>query len=96
MTKMHYGWMVAALSMVCIAAQAQSANAPAASSAARASAEQKHRAEDIAQHRVMAQAHTDAAKCLESGKPEKQCQEALRAACQGIALGRFCGMKHAH
>ncbi len=96
MIKVQYGLVIAMLSMFCIVAQGQSANAPAASTPPKAGAEQKHRAEDIAQHRVMAQAHTDAAKCLESGKPEKQCQEALRAACQGIALGRFCGMKHAH
>jgi hypothetical protein len=96
MIKAQYGWVVAVLSMFCIAAHGQSANASAASTPPKASAEQKHRADDIAQHRVMAQAHSDAAKCLESGKPEKQCQEALRAACQGIALGRFCGMKHAH
>jgi hypothetical protein len=55
-----------------------------------------HRQQDIAQHKVMALAHQEAAKCLESGQPEKQCHEALAKACKGIALGRFCGMKHSH
>jgi hypothetical protein len=52
--------------------------------------------EDIARHRAMAAAHEGAAKCLESGKGEKVCMEELQAACKGLALGKYCGMRHAH
>ncbi len=38
--------------------------------------------EDVQRHRAMAAAHEAAAKCLESGK--------------GLAVGKYCGMKHAH
>ena len=59
-------------------------------------AEQTHRNEDIVKHRQMARAHEEAAKCLEAGATEKQCQERLREACKGIAVGQYCGMRHAH
>ena len=52
--------------------------------------------EDIARHRAMAEAHEAAAKCLESGKKPDQCTKALQTACKGLALGKYCGMKHAH
>lgn len=52
--------------------------------------------EDIAKHRAMAAAHEAAAKCLESGKKEDVCNNALQAACKGLAIGKYCGMKHAH
>jgi len=52
--------------------------------------------EDIARHRVMAQAHENAAKCLEAGKTDVVCEKQLQAECKGIAIGKFCGMKHAH
>jgi hypothetical protein len=58
--------------------------------------EEKHRDEDIATHRQMARAHEEAAKCLESGEKESVCHERLRAACKGIAVGRYCGMRHGH
>jgi hypothetical protein len=44
----------------------------------------------------MARAHEEAAKCLESGEKESVCHERLREACKGIAVGRYCGMRHAH
>ena len=56
----------------------------------------KETLEDIARHRGMAQAHEAAAKCLESGKKPEQCVKELQTACKGLALGKFCGMKHAH
>jgi hypothetical protein len=59
-------------------------------------AEQAHRADDIARHRQMARAHEEAARCLESGGAEKDCQDRLRAACKGIAVGQYCGMRHTH
>lgn len=56
----------------------------------------KETKEDIARHRAMATAHEGAAKCLESGRGEMVCMEELRAACKGLALGKYCGMRHAH
>jgi hypothetical protein len=52
--------------------------------------------EDIAKHRAIAAAHEGAAKCLESGKKEDVCNKELQAACKGLAIGKFCGMKHEH
>lgn len=52
--------------------------------------------EDIARHRAIAQAHLEVAKCLEAGTHEDVCNKALLDACQGLAIGRFCGMKHEH
>ena len=51
---------------------------------------------DIAKHRAMAAAHEGAAKCLESGKKDDVCNKELLAACKGLAIGKFCGMKHEH
>jgi predicted kinase len=73
-----------------------SAQAPAAGKAAPSAAAQAHRDEDIAKHRQMARAHEEAAQCLAAGTPEKKCQERLREACKGIAVGQYCGMRHAH
>lgn len=56
----------------------------------------KHRAETVAQHKAMAKAHEEAAKCLESGKPEESCHEQLLKACKGLGIGKRCGMKHSH
>lgn len=55
-----------------------------------------HTKEDIARHRAMAAAHEAAAKCRESGKDEKICNTELQTACKGLAIGKFCGMKHEH
>ena len=52
--------------------------------------------EDVARHRAMAAAHEAAAKCLESGKGENVCLAELQAACKGLAIGKYCGMKHGH
>ncbi|MGE0348012.1 hypothetical protein [Hydrogenophaga sp.] len=52
--------------------------------------------EDIARHRAMAAAHEGAARCLEAGKGEKVCMQELSVACKGLALGKYCGMRHAH
>lgn len=61
---------------------------------------QKHGADetrqDIERHRAMAAAHEAAAKCLAAGKPAAQCQKELQAACKGLAIGKYCGMKHEH
>ena len=51
---------------------------------------------DIQRHRAIAAAHEGAARCLESGKKEDVCNKELLAACKGLAIGKFCGMKHEH
>jgi hypothetical protein len=52
--------------------------------------------QDVQRHRAMAAAHEGAAKCLETRKDEKVCMAELQAACRGLAIGKYCGMKHAH
>jgi len=49
-----------------------------------------------AEHRVMAEAHTNAAVCLEAGKSEKDCEAQLQKDCKGLGIGKNCGMKHKH
>lgn len=51
---------------------------------------------DIERHRAMAAAHEAAARCLASGRAEADCVKDLQAACKGLAIGKYCGMKHAH
>ncbi|EHL20748.1 hypothetical protein KYG_21259 [Acidovorax sp. NO-1] len=51
---------------------------------------------DAERHRAMAAAHEAAAKCLESGKGHDVCQKELQAACKGLGIGKYCGMRHAH
>lgn len=57
---------------------------------------EKETQEDIKRHRAMAAAHEGAAKCLEAGKGEKVCMAELQAACKGLAIGKYCGMRHVH
>jgi hypothetical protein len=66
------------------------------SGAAWAQHDAKQIQEDIARHRAMAEAHEAAARCLESGKKPAQCTKELQTACRGLALGKYCGMKHVH
>ena len=56
--------------------------------------EAEHNKEDIRRHRTIAAAHEAAAKCQESGRDEAICNAELAKACQGIAYGKYCGMKH--
>ena len=51
---------------------------------------------DVERHRAMAAAHEQAAKCLEAGQPYDTCQRQLQAACKGLGIGKYCGMKHEH
>ncbi len=51
---------------------------------------------EILQHRAIAAAHEAAAKCKESGKDEEICHAELAKSCQGLAIGKLCGMKHQH
>jgi hypothetical protein len=55
-----------------------------------------HIRKDVADHRAMADAHLNAAKCLEAGTAEKACQEQLAKDCKGLGIGKYCGMKHKH
>jgi hypothetical protein len=51
---------------------------------------------DIEAHRTLAQAHENAARCLEAGKSEKDCHEQLQKDCKGVGIGKYCGMRHRH
>jgi len=77
-----YRWFLAAAALLSTAALAQHAD--------------KERKDDAARHRAMAVAHENAAKCLESAKSEDACMKELQVACKGLAIGKYCGMKHAH
>ena len=54
----------------------------------------RERKEDAARHRALAAVHEAVAKCLDSGKSEKICEEQLRKDCKGLGIGKYCGMKH--
>jgi len=56
----------------------------------------KEAKEDVKRHRALAQLHEAAAKCIESGKPAKDCHEQLRKDCKGLGIGKYCGMRHQH
>jgi hypothetical protein len=64
------------------------------------SADKSHSAaevqKDVQDHLAMADAHTAAAKCLQSGKPVKECHAQLAKDCKGLGIGSLCGMKHKH
>ncbi len=81
---------VAFVALVTLVTLALSAHVFAASSAALS----QETLDDIAKHEKIAAAHTEAAKCLRDGKPDEVCEGALLAACKGVAIGKFCGMKH--
>jgi hypothetical protein len=82
---------------IAAAALAQTPAAPAVPSTPSAPAKlSAHVLQDIQRHRAMALAHENAARCLEAGKPEQECQEQLRVECKGLAIGRYCGMRHEH
>jgi hypothetical protein len=55
-----------------------------------------HVKQDVLDHRAMAEAHLNAAKCLESGRTEKECHAQLAKDCKGLGIGKYCGMKHRH
>ena len=91
-------FIVLALCTAALGATAQTATTaptakPTAAAAAGPDADAK---KDMARHRAIAAAHEGAAKCLESGKKEEACHKELQAACKGLAIGKYCGMKHEH
>jgi hypothetical protein len=67
-----------------------------AASAQAAKEDPAHLKATIDQHRMIAQAHQEAAQCLESGKPEASCHADLAKTCKGLAIGKLCGMRHKH
>jgi hypothetical protein len=87
------GAMFALIPMAAIAADASGTKAP-ARSAVDPALEAQHTKEDVRRHRIMAAAHEAAAKCQESGRSEDACNAELAKACEGIAYGKYCGMKH--
>jgi hypothetical protein len=86
-------WIVVA---AITATTAVGVGAQTAKPAAAGAASSEHVKKDITRHRAMAAAHEGAAKCLESGKSEDTCQKELQAACKGLAIGKYCGMRHEH
>ena len=46
--------------------------------------------------RQTAQAHQRMAQCTLSAKPYEDCLWDLQSACKGLAVGKYCGMVHAH
>lgn len=88
--------IAASLALAGLVAQAQTP-APAPTPAATpAKALDSHTQEDVSRHRGMARAHEAAAQCLEAGGKHDDCQKQLQADCKGLALGKNCGMRHAH
>jgi hypothetical protein len=87
-------------SILCAAALTVFAAALPVSAQSQKKAEKSHGAaeirKDVADHRAMAEAHLSAAKCLESGKTEKECHAQLAKDCKGLAIGKYCGMQHRH
>ena len=65
-------------------------------SAAQKKVDAAHVARDIEDHRILAEAHANAAKCLEAGTSEAQCRTELMKDCKGRGIGKYCGMKHRH
>lgn len=56
-------------------------------------AKYEHTKEDIAKHQQIAKAHDAAAQCVAAGKSSSDCDEQLKAACKGIAVGEHCGLR---
>jgi hypothetical protein len=87
---------LALFAAVSASAQTTPAAKPAAASTTATAGPDADAQKDMARHRAIAAAHEGAAKCLESGKKEEACHKELQAACKGIAIGKYCGMKHEH
>jgi hypothetical protein len=58
--------------------------------------EYKDAARHVSDHQTMVTAHTNAAACLTAGKPHGECEKALKQDCDGVGVGKYCGMRHAH
>jgi hypothetical protein len=105
---MKKAWMIGAALVAAMAVATSFAQQPAAAPgapgtsaapaapAAAAPALSAHVQKDIERHRAMALAHDNAARCLAAGRPESECQQRLRDECKGLAIGKYCGMRHEH
>lgn len=82
---MKQAWIASVAALVMAGAAAQPAAKPS-----------DHVKKDIERHRAMAAAHEQAARCLEGGRSEDACLKDLQAACKGLAIGKYCGMRHEH
>lgn len=49
--------------------------------------------EDAQRHRAIALAHSEAAQCLTDGGQTSHCLPALKASCEGLGIGKYCGLK---
>jgi hypothetical protein len=88
-------WVVSVVSATLLASAALAQGSAPASAQGKAKLSE-HARKDIERHRAMAAAHEAAARCLESGKAEEQCHKELQVACKGLAIGKYCGMRHEH
>jgi len=88
--------LLAALALALALAAGAAGATPAAAPAAAAAPLSEHVRQDIQRHRAMSVAHDNAARCLEAGRNKDECHERLRAECRGLAVGRYCGMRHQH
>ncbi len=93
--KSLFTFVICAAAAFSATAQTAPAAKPAAATATTAGPDADAQ-KDMARHRAIAAAHEGAAKCLESGKKEEVCHKDLQAACKGLAIGKYCGMKHEH
>lgn len=83
--------------MIKAALLAALASAAFAAAAAEKAPDAAHVKSVIADHRTIADAHAAAAKCLDSGRAEKECHADLAKACRDVAIGKYCGMRqHRH
>lgn len=88
--------MKTTLTMLVLAMLAAPAAAQSPAPAPAKPAVSAHAQKDALRHRAMAAAHEAAARCFEAGKTEEQCHAELQTACKGLALGKYCGMRHEH
>lgn len=88
--------VAAVLAVATLAVGPLRAQTPAAPKPAAPATLSDHVRTDIVRHRAMAAAHEAAARCLEAGRPEADCQKELAVACKGLAIGKHCGMRHEH
>lgn len=77
-------------------APADGAKAPAAPGLRAQPVLDAHTLEDIERHQGMARAHSQAAQCMQSGQAHDLCLKQLQMQCKGLALGKSCGLRHAH
>lgn len=103
MRRVGKAWIVAACLAVAAGSAVAQASSPGAgaaggkpATAAAAAKLSEHERGDIQRHRAMAAAHEAAARCLEAGRGEAACVKDLQAACKGLGIGKYCGMKHEH